>query len=77
VIIEGISAVFSLWFGGWIAGRFTPEGARACGWLHGFCVWAAATVAGVMIVSTGAGWALGDLSKLVGGGLSLAGKPWG
>jgi hypothetical protein len=43
--------------------------------LHGFCVWCAATVAGVLFVSTGAGWALGDLSKIVGGGLSLAGKP--
>ena len=75
VIIQGFSAVFSLWFGGWIAGRFTPAGVRATGWLHGFCVWCAATVAGVLFFSTGAGWALGDLSKIVGGGLSLAGKP--
>lgn len=75
IIIQGVSAVFSLWFGGWIAGRFTPVGARRSGGLHGLVVWCAATVAGVMVVSTGAGWALGDLSKLVGGGLSLAGKP--
>lgn len=75
VIIQGISAVFSLWLGGWVAGRFTPAGARVTGWLHGFSVWCAATVAGVLFVSVGAGWALGDLSKLVGGGLSLAGKP--
>ncbi len=75
VIIQGISAVFSLWFGGWVAGRFTPIGVRVTGWLHGFSVWCAATVAGVLFVSAGAGWALGDLSKLVGGGLSLAGKP--
>lgn len=75
VVVQGVSAVFSLWFGGWIAGRFAPIGARFAGWLHGFIVWCAATVAGVIIVSGGAGWALGDLSKLVGGGLSLAGKP--
>ena len=75
VIIQGISAVMSLWFGGWVAGRFTPIGVRASGWLHGFSVWCAATVAGVLFVSVGAGWALGDLSKLVGGGLSLAGRP--
>ena len=74
VIVQGISAVFSLWFGGWVAGRFAPKGVRT-GWLHGFLVWCAATVAGVFIVSAGAGWALGDLSKLVGGGLSMAGKP--
>lgn len=75
LIVQGISAVFSLWFGGWVAGRFTPTGTRATGWLHGFCVWCAATVAGVLFVSAGAGWIMGDLSKLVGGGLSLAGKP--
>lgn len=75
VIIQGISAVLSLWFGGWVAGRFTPRGARTTAWLHGFCVWCVATVAGVLFVSVGAGWALGDLSKLVGGGLSLAGQP--
>lgn len=75
VIIQGISAVLSLWLGGWVAGRFTPAGVRATGCLHGFCVWCAATVAGVLFVSVGAGWMLGDLSKLVGGGLSMAGKP--
>jgi hypothetical protein len=75
VIIQGISAVLSLWLGGWVAGRFTPAGIRASGWLHGFIVWSAATVAGVLLVGAGAGWVLGDLSKLVGGGLSLAGKP--
>jgi hypothetical protein len=75
VIVQGISAVFSLWFGGWVAGRFTPINARATGWLHGFSVWCAATVAGVLLVSVGAGWAMGDLSKIVGGGLSLAGRP--
>jgi hypothetical protein len=75
IIIQGVSAVFSLWFGGWIAGRFTPLASRASGGLHGFLVWCTATVAGVLIVSWGAGWILGDLSKVVGGGLSAAGKP--
>lgn len=74
-IVQGISAVLSLWLGGWVAGRFTPVGVRASSWLHGLSVWCAATVAGVLFVSAGAGWALGDLSKLVGGGLSMAGKP--
>lgn len=75
VVIQGISAVLSLWFGGWVAGRFTPMSTRVTGTLHGFCVWCAATVAGVLFVSVGAGWALGDVAKLVGGGLSLAGQP--
>lgn len=75
VIIQGLSAVLSLWFGGWVAGRFAPLRDHKTGWLHGFIVWCSATVAGVLLVSAGAGWAMGDLSKLVGGGLSLAGKP--
>ncbi len=74
-VIEGISAVFALWFGGWVAGRFVRPVVPATGWLHGFLVWCAATVAGIMIASGGAAWAMGDLSKLVGGGLSAAGKP--
>lgn len=74
-VIQGLSAVLALWFGGWVAGRFTPVAARDTGALHGFSVWCTATVAGVLIVALGAGWVLGDLSKLVGGGLSLAGKP--
>lgn len=75
IVVQGISAVFSLWFGGWVAGRFTPVASRTLGSLHGFLVWCAATVTGVIIVSAGAGWAFGDLSKIVGGGLSMAGKP--
>lgn len=75
VVVQGISAVFSLWFGGWVAGRFAPLNAQRAGWLHGFIVWCSATVAGVLLVSFGAGWVLGDLAKVVGGGLSLAGKP--
>lgn len=74
-LIQGLSAVVSLWLGGWVAGRFTPREVRTTGWLHGFAVWCGATVAGVLFVSAGAGWALGDLSKLVGGGLSAAGRP--
>lgn len=75
MVIQGISAVVALWFGGWVAGRLTPAAARGTGFLHGFSVWCAATVSSVLIVTLGAGWVLGDLSKVVGGGLSLAGKP--
>lgn len=75
IVIQGVSAVFSLWLGGWIAGRFAPVPHRSRGWLYGLSVWCSTTVAGVLFVSAGAGWALGDLSKIVGGGLSLAAKP--
>lgn len=74
-VIEGISAVVSLWFGGWVAGRLTPVGVQRTGWLHGLVVWCSATVVAVAIAFTGAGWAFNGLSKLVGGGLSMAGRP--
>lgn len=74
-VIQGITAVISLWAGGWVAGRFLGVMGRKFGGLHGFMVWSLATVAAIVALSTGAGWALGDLSKIVGGGLSLAGKP--
>jgi hypothetical protein len=75
IAVEGISAVFSLWLGGWVAGRLSPIGVRTTGKLHGFLVWCAATVVGVAVVSSGAGWAFSGISKVVGGGLSMAGKP--
>ena len=74
-VIQGITAVVSLWFGGWIAGRFLGRAGQRVGCLHGLMVWCLATVLTIGLVSTGAGWALGDLSKIVGGGLSMAGKP--
>jgi hypothetical protein len=75
VIIQGLTAVVSLWVGGWVAGRFAGRTTRCSGCLHGFMVWCLATVVAILIVSSGAGWALGDMGKIVGGGLSMAGKP--
>ncbi len=75
LVIHSICAIVSLYFGGWVAGRFTRTGTRTTGWLHGFSVWCAATVAGVIMVALGAGAMLGGLSKIVGGGLSAVGQP--
>lgn len=75
LIIHAICAIIALCFGGWVAGRFSPVAARATGWLHGFSVWCAATVGGVVLVALGAGVMVGGLSKMVGGGLSAAGQP--
>lgn len=65
-VVEGISAVLSLWFGGWVAGRFTPERLRRTGWMHGLLVWCLVTLVGVSLVSGGASWAAGGLSRLAG-----------
>lgn len=75
IILQGLAAVLSLWGGGCIAGRFSARTVRSSGCLHGFMVWCVATVAAIVVVSTSAGWALGNLSNIVGGGLSMAGKP--
>lgn len=75
LIIHSICAIASLWFGGWVAGRFSSVRNRATGWLHGFIVWAVATVAGVILVTSGAAWLMSGLSTVVGGGLSAVGQP--
>jgi hypothetical protein len=75
IVVQGISAVFSLWFGGWVAGRLLPAAGRRTSCVHGFVVWCASTLAGVAVIASGAGWITGDLAQLVGGGLSAAGKP--
>jgi len=74
-VIQGLTAVISLWAGGWVAGRCLGRRGLKSGHLHGFMVWSLATVTAIAVLSTGAGWALGDLSKIVGGGLSMAAKP--
>jgi len=75
MVIQGVSAVVSLWFGGWIAGRFTHRASRRSGCLHGFMVWSLATVAAILAISIGSGWAFGGLTNIVAGSLSFAGKP--
>jgi polyhydroxyalkanoate synthesis regulator phasin len=76
IVLQGVAAVLSLWGGGWLAGRFSGRrAAPSSGCLHGLMVWCVATVAALFVISTGAGWAMGSLSNVVGGGLSMAGKP--
>lgn len=75
LVVHSICAIIALCLGGMVAGRFSPVHARATGWLHGFSVWAAATVGGVIMVALGAGVMVGGLSKMVGGGLSAVGQP--
>lgn len=75
VIIQGVSAVFSLWFGGWVAGRLLAVSNRRSALVHGFVVWCVSTIAGAIVVASGAGWMTGGLAKAAGGGLSALGKP--
>lgn len=74
LIIHSVCVILALGCGGWVAGRFTSIRGRSTAWLHGFSVWCAATVGGVLLVTLGAGWMLGGISSLAGSGLSAAGS---
>jgi hypothetical protein len=65
-----LSALISLWIGGWVAGRAGAAGDADSGKLHGFIVWSLATVLGFVMVATGVGKALGAAGQT----LSAAGK---
>jgi hypothetical protein len=76
-IVWSLSALLSLWAGGWVAGRFTPEASRRFGALHGFLVWSVATVATVFFVGGGAGLLLGGAAKATAKGVSAVGQQAG
>lgn len=74
-IAWSVSALIALWTGGWVAGRFMRYPSRSSGRLHGFLVWALATVTTVVLLSTGTASAIGGAAKMVGQGIAAAGKP--
>lgn len=69
-----ISALLSLWLGGWIAGRLTPEPNRRLGRVHGLLVWSVATVVMAFAVTSSSGLLLGGVAKLTGEGLAFVGQ---
>lgn len=75
VITWGISALIALWVGGWVAGRFVPNGSKHSGCLHGFLVWSLATIAVFVFATSSLGLAIGGTAKVVGKGIELAAKP--
>jgi hypothetical protein len=76
-VVWTISALLSLWLGGWVAGRVTPEPSRGLGRLHGVLVWSLATVVMAFAVTTSSGLLLGGVAKLTGAGLAFAGQQAG
>lgn len=76
-IAWSVSALLSLWLGGWVAGRFTPEPNRRLGSLHGVLVWSLATVIAAFAVSGGIGAVAGGIGQLAGKGLAVAGQAGG
>ncbi|MFT3830793.1 MAG: hypothetical protein QM691_13905 [Opitutaceae bacterium] len=76
-VVWSISALLSLWLGGWVAGRLTPEPSRGLGRLHGVLVWSLGTVVLAFAVTTSSGLLLGGVAKLTGEGLAFVGQQAG
>lgn len=62
-----LSALISLWIGGWVAGRVGAAGDADSGKLHGFIVWSLATVLGFVMVAAGIGKALNVAGQTLAG----------
>lgn len=73
-IAWGVSALIALWTGGWVAGRFAQYPSRGNGRLHGFLVWALATISIVVLLTTGTASAVGGAAKIVGQGVASVGS---
>jgi hypothetical protein len=69
-----VSALISLWAGGWVAGRLANPIDRTTGRLHGFLVWSAATIVMFALLTTGLGAVMGGAARVLGKGLSAAGS---
>lgn len=76
-LVWTVSALISLFAGGWVAGRYAARQNRVTGCVHGFLVWCLATVIGIFLVAGGAGALVGGATQIVGAGLSSAGKASG
>lgn len=58
-----LSALISLWIGGFVSGKVGAPGDGESGKLHGFIMWSLATVTGFVLVVAGVGKALGAAGK--------------
>jgi hypothetical protein len=65
-IAWSFAALLALWFGGWVAGRLTPESNRGLGGIHGFLVWSVATVTVAFAFTSGASMLIGGVANIVG-----------
>ncbi|MGC4071411.1 MAG: hypothetical protein QM760_02610 [Nibricoccus sp.] len=72
-----VSALISLWIGGWVAARFADVANHSVGRLHGFVVWSLATVVTFASFTLGGGALATGTAKLAGKTLSVAGMTVG
>lgn len=75
--VWSISALISMWVGGWVAGRCAVRVHSVSGGVHGFLVWCLATLITLFLVASGAGKLVGGTAQIVGQGLAAVGQAAG
>jgi hypothetical protein len=68
-----LSALISLFAGGWIAGRFAGFPRKYVGALHGITVWGLASLVSFFLMTTAMGSLISGVAGAVGKGISLVG----
>ena len=71
-IVWTVCALVSLWFGGFVAGRFSHS--LHSGFVHGILVWSLTMIITLLLLSMGTGMVLGGALKVLGEGLGMGGK---
>jgi hypothetical protein len=74
-IAWSVSALISLFLGGWVAGRCAARVHSVSGATHGFLVWCVATIAAALMVVWGAGAVIGGTASIISKGTAALGKP--
>ncbi len=71
-IVWTVCALVSLWFGGFVAGRFSHS--LHSGFVHGILVWSLTMIITLLLLSMGTGMVMGGALKVLGEGLGIGGK---
>ncbi len=69
-IVWTVCALVALWFGGFVAGRFSHS--LHSGFVHGILVWSLTLIITLLLLSMGTGMVLGGALKVLGGTASAA-----
>ena len=71
-IVWTLGALIALWFGGFVAGRFSHS--LHSGFAHGILVWSLTLIITLLLLTAGTGMVLGGAVKILGEGLGIGGK---
>ncbi len=71
-IVWTACALIALWFGGFVAGRFSHS--LHSGFVHGILVWSLTLIITLLLLSMGTGMVLGGALNILGKGLGIGGK---